>query len=140
MAAQPKETRWLIDTSIWLRADRGRDRSVQERLKALINAGAARLCWPVHAELLVGVKDELRWTMLDEGLSALEHVPIVDSTWRLASKAGWQLARRGETVPTLDLLIAAAAIEANLVLWTADSDFERVATVTSVKLEIAKKR
>lgn len=135
MADPNRAMRRLIDTSVWIRADRKRDSQVSERLKTLLRLGAARVCWPVRAELLVGVKDEQQWATLDDSLSAIDHVPVTENTWRLASKSGWKLARRGQTVPIVDLIIAAAAIEADLVLWTVDSDFDRIADVSPLQLD-----
>ena len=125
----------LIDSSIWIHCDRKRNTHMKERLNALIIAGSARVCWPVHTELLIGVKNEAKWTTIDEGLSAIVHIPIADSTWRQASSWGWKLARRGQTAPLVDLLIAAAAVEANCMLWTSDSDFDRIASVSSLQLD-----
>ena len=134
-AEQIDEAVRLIDTSVWIRSDRKRDAAMKERLKALINAGSARICWPVHTELLIGVKDEEQWTIVNEGLSAIEHVQVSDSTWRQASAWGWKLARRGQTAPLVDLLVAAAAVEANLILWTVDSDFDRIASISGLRLD-----
>ncbi len=125
----------LIDTSIWIRADQKGNETVRERLRRLVNAGSAWICWPVRAELLIGLKTPKRWTALDEQLAALEHAPVTEATWRSATRLGHALARRGGSVPLPDLIIAAAALEQSLTLWTADGDFKRVAAVAPLSLD-----
>ena len=126
----------LIDTSVWIRADRKGNEAVRNRLVTLIGGGLVSICWPVHAELLVGVKDERQKEALHERLSALEHIPIREETWSRAAGIGWRLTRLGQMVPMMDLVIAAAAIESNLVLWTVDTDFKRVAPVTPLRIDL----
>jgi predicted nucleic acid-binding protein len=96
----------LIDTSVWIRADRKGHDALRDRLRELLIAGSVRICWPIRAELLIGVKTPERWAILNEQLAALEQVPILDQTWERAARLGHQLARKGQSVPLPDLLIA----------------------------------
>jgi predicted nucleic acid-binding protein len=125
----------LVDTSVWIRADSTKHIETKERLVELTVAGLAWICWPIHTELLIGVKTPERWTELDEQLSALHHAPITDDTWRQAARLGRDLARQGRTVPLTDLLIAVAALDQEIPLWTADSDFKRIASVAPLHLD-----
>jgi predicted nucleic acid-binding protein len=125
----------LVDTSIWIRADRKGHASVKERLTGLLVSGSVWICWPIRAELLVGVKTPDSWIALDERLASLEHASITDDTWHRAARLGHDLARKGQTVPLSDLLIAVAAMDQRLPLWTADSDFKRIASVAPLELD-----
>lgn len=125
----------LVDTSVWIRADRKKQKELQERLKRLIVAGTAHICWPVRVELLIGAKDEERFQSLDEQLSVLPHLAITDQTWRESARVGQKLARSGQTVPLIDLLVASVAIESGMTLWTVDSDFERIEAVTKLRTD-----
>ena len=125
----------IVDTSVWIRADRKKKSEFQHRLKALVVAGTAHICWPVRVELLIGSKNDERFQTLDEQLSILPHLPITDIAWRESARIGQKLARSGQTVSLVDLLIAAAAIEANMTLWTVDGDFKRVAAVTDLHVD-----
>ena len=131
----PKPGPRLVDTSIWIRADRKGHEAIKDRLTGLVVAGSAWICWPIHTELLIGVKTPEHWAALDERLGSLEHAPVTDETWHQAAQLGHDLARKGQTVPLADLLIAVAAIELGLPLWTADSDFKRIATVVPLHLD-----
>jgi predicted nucleic acid-binding protein len=125
----------LVDTSVWIRADRKGHEDVRGRLTGLLGAGAAWICWPIRAELLIGVKSPENLGALDEQLAALHHASVTDDTWHQAARLGHDLARKGQTVPLADLLIAVAAMDQHLTLWTADSDFKRIATVAPLNLD-----
>ncbi|THI84940.1 MAG: PIN domain nuclease [Nitrospira sp. CG24A] len=84
--------------------------ALKDRLKELLIAGSVWICWPIRAELLIGVKASERMAILNEQLAALEQAPILDQTWDRAARLGHQLARKGQSVPLPDLLIAATAL------------------------------
>jgi predicted nucleic acid-binding protein len=126
----------LIDTSIWIRADRKGHDALKDRLRKLLVAGSAWICWPIRAELLIGVKTPERWAILNEQLAALEQAPILDQTWEQAARLGHQLARKSQSVPLPDLLIAAAALLHSLPLWSVDSDFKRIVAVAPLDLDL----
>jgi len=104
----------LIDTSVWIRSDRKGQEVLRERLKELLVAGFVSICWPIRAELLIWVKTLERWASLDVQLAALEQVSITDATWSRAAGLGHELARKGQSVPLPDLLIATTALQHGL--------------------------
>ncbi len=126
----------LIDTSVWIRSDRKGHEVLRDRLKESLVASFVSICWPIRAELLIGVKTPERWTSLDEQLAALEQVSITEITWSRAARLGNELARKGQSVPLPDLLIATTALQHSLPLWTVDSDFKRIATVAPLYLDL----
>jgi predicted nucleic acid-binding protein len=132
---EPDRTLRLVDTSVWIRADRPGHDAVRARLRRLMVDGRVAICWPIRVELLVGVKIRERWVILNEQLSALDHLPVTDATWHRAARIGHDLARRGQTVPLPDLVIGAAAIEHGVPLWTVDGDFRRIAKVAPLSLD-----
>lgn len=126
----------LVDTSVWIRADRKGHEALKDRLKELLVADFVSICWPIRAELLIGVKTPERWAILDEQLAALEQVSMTESTWSRAARLGHELARKGQSVPLPDLLIAATALLQGLTLWSVDSDFKRIAAVAPLDLDL----
>lgn len=66
----------LIDTSVWIRADRKGHDALKDRLRELLIAGSVWICWPIRAELLIGVKTPERWAIINEQLAALEQASI----------------------------------------------------------------
>jgi predicted nucleic acid-binding protein len=126
----------LIDTSVWIRADRKGHDALKDRLRELLLAGSVWICWPIRAELLIGVKTSERIAILNEQLAALEQAPLLDQTWERAARLGHQLARKGQSVPLPDLLIAATALLHGLPLWSVDSDFKRIVAVAPLDLDL----
>ena len=112
----------LIDTSAWIDFFRGHDpygRCVDD----LIRADQAALCGPVVTELRRGLRprsDRGRIVRLLEGCQLLRQP---DRLWDEAGELGAMLGRRGATVKTLDLLIAAYALAHSVPILTRDADF-----------------
>ena len=74
--------------------------------------------------------------IINEQLAALEQATILDQTWDRAARLGHQLARKGQSVPLPDLLIAATALLHDLPLWSVDSDFKRIVAVAPLDLDL----
>ena len=83
-------------------------------------------CWVVKLELLVGTRNDAGFRKLDKLLDVLPEVPIDAAVWREAARLGSDLRCHGITVPLPDLLIAEAAIRAEIELWHADNHFEEI--------------
>lgn len=59
-------------------------------------------------------------------LSSLPWADLDTDSWRSVGAAARELRTDGQTLPLTDLVIAVAASRAGHLLWTLDSDFERV--------------
>jgi len=124
----------LVDSSVWIHYLRRDGR--QGIKKALANAlakGRVTTCWVVKSELLVGTRNDAGFRKLDKLLDALPEVPIDDVVWREAARLGSDLRRHGITVPLPDLLIAEAAMQAEIELWHADDHFEEITKLVSLR-------
>jgi predicted nucleic acid-binding protein len=84
-------------------------------------------------ELLVGAKDMEAFGRLSVLFAALPDVEVGPAVWEAAAKLGFDLRRRGTTVPLPDLLVAAAALGAGLEVWHVDEDFERIRAVAPLR-------
>jgi predicted nucleic acid-binding protein len=121
----------VVDTSVWIAARH--DPRVAGALRELIDADEAALALPVRLELWAGVarQDRKRHAAAHGSLPQL--IPTED-TW--APLTDW-IARAGdagETFTITDLLIASLATEIGGLVWSLDSDFERMEKLNFVSL------
>lgn len=115
----------LIDTSAWIEFFRDSGPLVTAVDDALEAADAAT-CGPVLTEIRRGLRPAQRARVLPL-LAGCHLLDQPDDLWIAAGDLGAALARRGSSVKTLDLLIAAYAIAHGTPLLTADSDFKAIA-------------
>lgn len=115
----------LVDTSAWVEFFRGRD-PIASAVDALLEADEVALCGPVVTEIRRGLRtraERRRILPLLAGCRLLEQPPDL---WEEAGDLGFALARRGSSVKTLDLLIAAYALSHGVGILTTDTDFARM--------------
>lgn len=116
----------LIDTSAWIDFFRGKQSSVTDAVQLALQLGAARLCGPVKAELLQGVKTKKEKLQLGVMFEAVENLPTHELDWELAGNTLQALRERGITVPLTDALIAAIAIRHKAQVLTVDHHFSHL--------------
>jgi len=100
----------LVDTSAWIVSFRksGHEQMKKTLLEALDTLSVATTDI-VILELLQGCRNRNEYDAMHARLTALETIPINEAVWDLSSTTGYELRREGITVPTLDIIIAAAA-------------------------------
>ena len=100
----------LVDTSAWIVSFRksGHEQIKKTLLEALdiLSVATTNI---VILELLQGCRNRNEYDAMQARLTALETIPISDAVWDLSSATGYELRRKGITVPTLDIIIASAA-------------------------------
>lgn len=124
----------MIETSVWIKLFReNNDGYYKQTLIEAINGRDYYLSRFTQTELLQGARDEKEWTKLHNYLATSDYVdPSIDS-WSNAARIYYDLRRKGITVRnTIDCLIAASAIEHDLVLLHNDRDFEAIASGTAL--------
>lgn len=112
----------LVDTSAWVEFFRGRD-PMAARVEFLLEGNAAALCGPVLTELSRGLGSERERRQVLPLLGGCADLTQPPDLWAAAGELGFQLARKGITVKTMDLLIATWAIAHDVPLLTKDEDF-----------------
>lgn len=126
----------VVDTSVWVDALRRGDGPVAATLARLLDADEVALPVPVRMELLAGVAHKDRPALL-RGLSALPVLAPNEDTWSIAE--GWvtPAAEKGHRFAIADLLIAALAEEIQALVWSIDTDFERLEALGLARLYAA---
>lgn len=110
---------------------------VRARLAPIIEAGEAATCAVVDLEVLYSVRNHAEHARVRHRRSlAYDRVPIDDATLDRAIDVQGLLARKGRhRLPIPDLIIAAAAERAGLVVLHYDRDFELIAHLTGQATE-----
>jgi predicted nucleic acid-binding protein len=123
----------VVDTSVWVAAVREPTAAVAVTLRQLIDADEVSLALPVRLELMAGVarKDRIAFR---RALSALPVVVPSEETWRMIE--GWiaPAADAGHRFAVTDLLVAGLAHDIGALVWSLDSDFDRMETLGLVRL------
>lgn len=118
----------LADTSVWVDFARRGAQGRAAALRGLLDAGEVAICGPVVAELLAGVDGEVAERM-SATFASLPWAALDQSGWQDVGTVARRLRRSGQTLPVTDLAIAVSSVRAGHVLWTFDSDFERIVEV-----------
>jgi predicted nucleic acid-binding protein len=120
--------RLLVDTSAWIVSFK---KAGHEQLKKTIVAALDTLSVAttniVVLELLQGCRNRNEYDAMHARLEALEALQITDAVWSLAYAIGYELRRKGTTVPTVDILIAAIAKIHDCTLLHHDKHFRALA-------------
>ena len=108
----------LADTSVWIEFYHPRGSSaVKQALREALESHEVAVVAPIIGELLVGAKDERTLKRLQEDMGALSILPLGGEEGMTAGVLGGALARAGRRVPTVDLLVAAAAHGHGFEVW-----------------------
>lgn len=123
----------VVDTSIWVAAERKPDGVDANTLRALLEADEVALALPVRIELVTGVAAKNR-RALRRGLSALPVLRPTDETWLLLEQFVPRAVDAGQHFKIADLLIAALAQEMGALVWSLDKDFAAMEELNFVRL------
>ncbi len=125
----------LIDTSAWIRLlRRNPPPALASRVKHTVLEHQAATTGIIILELLGGVRTDDDYDALCEDLRALALLSS-DDVWPQAWRLSFLLRRRGVTVPSADVLVAAVAIHHGCRLLHADTHFGLIARHSSLRQE-----
>jgi predicted nucleic acid-binding protein len=123
--------RYLADKSALTR--RETRPQVREIVEPLLLAGQIATCGIVDLELLLCATSSVVYAELASALRALPRVPVTEAVVDRALEVQALLAEDSQhrAVPLPDLLVAACAETAGLIVLHYDADFERIAAITT---------
>ena len=129
----------LVDASIWIRYFRGHPADPQcALLISLIQQQRPVTNWLIRLEVLSGTLDEETYRIRDADFAELRQLELTDTVYQSASALRWQLQRRGVTIPVVDTVIAACAIQYDCALLHDDQHFRLIARHAPLRLHPAK--
>jgi predicted nucleic acid-binding protein len=123
----------VVDTSIWIDAQRRPTGKTAATLKRLLDADEVALALPVQLELLAGVSRRDR-AALTRGLSSLPLLRPSGDTWALVERWVPAAADKGLRIGVADWLITALAGEIDALIWSLDEDFTRLERLKVARL------
>jgi predicted nucleic acid-binding protein len=105
---------------------------VQEAVAAAIAGDELAVNGIIFVEVVGFAADEGERRGLIESFSAFHRLALDDGDFDLAASIGFDLRRRGRTVPATDLVVAACAIRARAELLHVDDHFDEIARVSAL--------
>lgn len=114
----------LIDSSAWIEFYRknGDIHYKEEIIKALKENDAA-ICGIIKIELLIHTKTIHEYNMLASDFSAIHWLESNEHLYSKASEIGFELKKKGITVPVTDLIVASCAVIYGAMLIHFDKHF-----------------
>lgn len=127
----------LFDTGAWTWARDRRFPELTAWFNAAVEAGLVLVCDLVILELTRVAPNEGRAREVSDRLAVFEAIPMPGGLWKRARETQLALSANGDhrRVPPADLLLAAAAAEADVDLVHYDRDYERIAAVGALRQE-----
>ena len=131
---QTGSSRILVDSSLWIEYYKpsGRPRRREAVREALMRDIVATTAMIV-VEVLQGATNSEEYHDLREDFAGYHWLGVTRDAAERAARMGFDLHRRGQAVPSTDLLIAAVTLEHGCQLWHLDEHFERIARVAPLK-------
>ncbi|MCP9782750.1 PIN domain nuclease [Cyanobium sp. WKJ7-Wakatipu] len=125
----------LLDTSLWIDFTRTRSPApLKQFIAPFVLDPEAHLAEPVRFEMLRSARpDETR--QLKAQFDTLPTLSTPADLWQRAIDLGQACRQIGQTVLSLDLLVAAVALHHNALLVSFDADFEAIASVSELRLQ-----
>ena len=125
----------LVDTSAWIEFLRDTGSAACERVETLLDAEIAT-CDAVRMEVLAGARDERHLQSLRGLLARAVLIPTSPRDYDNAAALYRQCRREGETVrKSIDCLIAAVAIGAEVPILHNDADFDVLTRHTPLQVD-----
>ena len=125
----------LVDTSVWsLALRREQQGETAAKLAALIRASQVVMIGPVRQEILSGISNEKMFEDLKSRLEYFDDLPITAADYETAAQFYNLCRSKGVQGSHVDVLICAATANNDLLIFTADQDFEHYATHLLIRL------
>ncbi len=116
----------VADTTVWIEFFNDPESEEKHVIDLLIDNDQLAFVGPVLAELLQGCRTAGEANAILDHVSALPFLEMNFSAWRRAGEISSSLRRKGTTLPLMDVIIAAIALEHDAEVFTIDPHFRRI--------------
>lgn len=125
---------YLIDSSLWIPTLRNDGpKNLKLRVRDWVLEDRVAITSIVKVELISGATSDQDLASLLDQLRGLSSILLSEDQFEEAGRIGFELKKRGMTVPAADLIIAMAASVGGLTLVHADKHFEDIRMVLPIK-------
>lgn len=126
----------LIDSSVWIYYYRSAvAKELKEKVKETIERDLAAINGIIQVEVLSGISRKVDFEKVESDFKGFHFLGLDKDTYKEASMLGSYLRRKGITIPTTDLIVAATAIKAKATIYQIDSHFDIIALHTKLESE-----
>jgi predicted nucleic acid-binding protein len=124
----------LADSSVLVEFFRAGGRpSVKRAVREGLEGGLLAVNGIIRVEVVGFARDAASRSQLEQAFASFLQLDLEAAEFELAVDLGFQLRRRGVTVPTTDLIIGASAIRENAELLHDDAHFDEIAKVSQLR-------
>ena len=117
----------LVDSSVCIAHLHGHHSGVSRALKKLLNDNRVAVNPIIRIEVLTGSRDPIQYGELDVWLQSTVGLPVTAGVYQIAERLRYEMKKKGNIVPLVDVLIAATAIEYAIPLMHIDRHFDAIA-------------
>lgn len=128
------QQKYMIDTSVWIDYFRDSDKELNDFIDRLIDEDVVYTNGVIKSELLIGTKTQKEYDLTKNNLECFHSLELDDRIFSETSEVGFQLKRKGITVPLSDLIIAVQCFEHQLMLIEKDKHFQKIKECLDLKL------
>jgi len=126
----------LIDSSAWIEYYRKEgNKDYKAVISNAIQNNEAAVNGIIQLEILVFTKTQSEYNDILSDFSAFHNLELNDTVFQKASEIGFNLRRKGITIPASDLIIAASAMDNDCQLLHLDKHFTFIAEFYPLKLD-----
>ena len=124
---------YFIDSSVWIPYFREGKSAYGELIDELVEDNRVHINGVVIAELLIGARSPAEVDRLSSALAGLKLIPSSRASFESAGRNGYELRKKGVSVPLTDVIIATDCIEHGLVLIESDKHYAVIAANLPLK-------
>lgn len=124
---------YFIDSSVWIPYFREGKSAYGELIDELVEDNRVHINGVVIAELLIGARSPAEIDRLSSALAGLKLIPSSRASFESAGRNGYELRKKGVSVPLTDVIIATDCIEHGLVLIESDKHYAVIAAHLPLK-------
>lgn len=131
-----KKSKYLVDTSIWIRFFRGKSEIIRNRVVDLLDDERIVINGVVISELFLGARGKKEVQFIKDCISGLDYLDSDQNFFLQCGQLGLQLRKKGINIPLSDLMIATHGKIHKLCIMTTDKHFENIALPLQIEYEI----